>query len=81
MALRLVQEAFRAVKIPIVASGGIVSADDAMEFVVAGATAVQVGTATFLDPRAPQVIAEGIGRLLDSTREPELRAWIGTLKV
>ncbi|MCU0722620.1 MAG: dihydroorotate dehydrogenase [Planctomycetes bacterium] len=80
MALRLVQEAYRRVKIPIVASGGIVTADDAMEFVVAGATAVQVGTATFLDPRAPQLVAEGLARLLDSTSEPDLHAWIGTLK-
>jgi dihydroorotate dehydrogenase (NAD+) catalytic subunit len=80
MALRLVHEVFRAVKVPIVASGGIVSADDAMEFVVAGATAVQVGTATFLDPRAPQLGAEGLARLLDSTDEPDLRRWIGTLE-
>lgn len=57
LALRLVYEAARAVKIPVIGLGGILSGEDAAEFLIAGATAVQVGTATFADPRAPVRIA------------------------
>ena len=46
----MVYECWRAVKIPIVGMGGIANADDALEFIIAGATAVQVGTANFVDP-------------------------------
>ncbi len=53
IAVRLVWQAASVTSIPIVASGGIVSGEDAIEFLMAGATAVQVGTATFLDPEAP----------------------------
>jgi dihydroorotate dehydrogenase (NAD+) catalytic subunit len=52
IALRMVYETARAVKIPILGMGGIVTAEDAVEFLLAGATAVQVGTASYADPRA-----------------------------
>jgi len=64
LALRLVHEAARAVQIPIVASGGVSSAEDALEFVVAGATAIQVGTASFRRPDAISSIAQELRRLL-----------------
>ena len=76
VALRMVYEAARAVKIPVVGLGGIASGEDAAEFLVAGATAVEVGTATFWDPSAPLRIArelsrfcrrEGIARVSDLT--------------
>ncbi len=57
IALRLVYEAARTVKIPVIGLGGISSGEDAAEFLIAGATAVEVGTATFWDPRSPVRIA------------------------
>src|ERR1035438_1093240 len=54
-ALRLVYQAARAVKIPVIGLGGIASGEDAAEFLIAGASAVAVGTATFWDPRSPSV--------------------------
>ena len=56
----MVWEAARAVKIPVLGMGGIVSAEDAVEFLLAGATAVQVGTASYADPRAVERIAKGL---------------------
>ena len=60
LALRLVYEAVDAVRIPVVGLGGISNGRDAIEFLRAGAQAVQVGTATFVDPRAPVIIADQI---------------------
>jgi dihydroorotate dehydrogenase (NAD+) catalytic subunit len=62
IAIRMVHEAFRAVQIPVVGMGGIVRAEDAVEFMLAGATAVQVGTASFADPRAAENIATNLKR-------------------
>jgi dihydroorotate dehydrogenase (NAD+) catalytic subunit len=64
VALRMVYEAAQAVKIPVIGLGGIASGDDAAEFLIAGAHAVQVGTASFVDPRAPQRIAKELYRVL-----------------
>ncbi len=60
IALRMVYEAARAVRVPVVGMGGIASGRDALEFLVAGATAVQVGTTTFWDPKAPARIVREI---------------------
>jgi dihydroorotate dehydrogenase (NAD+) catalytic subunit len=60
IALRMVYEAARAVKVPILGMGGIVAAEDAVEFLLAGATAVQVGTASYADPRATERLARGL---------------------
>jgi dihydroorotate dehydrogenase (NAD+) catalytic subunit len=60
IALRMVYEASRAVKIPVIGLGGIVTAEDAVEFLLAGATAIQVGTASYADPRAIERIAKGL---------------------
>jgi dihydroorotate dehydrogenase (NAD+) catalytic subunit len=60
LALRLVMESARAVSIPVIGIGGIVRAEDAVEFLLAGATAVQVGTASYADPRATENIARGL---------------------
>jgi dihydroorotate dehydrogenase (NAD+) catalytic subunit len=60
IAVRMVHEAAQAVQIPIVGMGGILTAEDAVEFLLAGATAVQVGTASFADPRAVEKIANDL---------------------
>jgi dihydroorotate dehydrogenase (NAD+) catalytic subunit len=56
----MVYEAARAVSIPILGMGGIVTPEDAVEFLLAGATAIQVGTASYADPRAVERIAHGL---------------------
>ncbi len=60
IALRMVYEAARAVSIPILGMGGIVTPEDAVEFLLAGATAIQIGTASYADPRAVERIAHGL---------------------
>jgi dihydroorotate dehydrogenase (NAD+) catalytic subunit len=60
IAIRMVWEAARAVKIPVLGMGGITTPEDAVEFLLAGATAVQVGTASYADPRAVERIAHGL---------------------
>ena len=60
IAVRMVWEASNAVKIPVIGIGGIISAEDAIEFILAGATAIEVGTANFVNPRATIEITKGI---------------------
>jgi dihydroorotate dehydrogenase (NAD+) catalytic subunit len=60
IALRMVYEAARAVEIPVIGMGGIVTPEDAVEYMLAGATAVEVGTASFADPRATERLARGL---------------------
>jgi len=60
IAVRMVWEAAKAVTIPVIGLGGISTAEDAVEFLLAGATAVQIGTASFADPRATERIAQGL---------------------
>ncbi|KAA6464584.1 dihydroorotate dehydrogenase [Acidobacteria bacterium AB60] len=60
IALRMVYEASKAVSIPILGMGGIITPEDAVEFLLAGATAVQVGTASYADPRATERLAKGL---------------------
>ncbi len=62
IAIRMVWELARAVKIPVIGIGGIATAEDAVEFMLAGATAVQVGTASFADPLAAKKVKDGLGR-------------------
>jgi dihydroorotate dehydrogenase (NAD+) catalytic subunit len=64
VALRMVFEAARAVKIPVIGIGGIATGEDAAEFMIAGASLVEVGTATFWDPASPLRIARELEALL-----------------
>lgn len=64
VALRMVWQAAKAVKIPVIGIGGIMSADDAVQFLLAGASAIQVGTASFIDPCVSLTILEGIEEYL-----------------
>ena len=66
IALRMVWQAVGAVSIPVVGLGGILTGRDALEFIMAGATAVQVGTANFLDPKACTRITAEIGAWMDA---------------
>jgi dihydroorotate dehydrogenase (NAD+) catalytic subunit len=66
--------------LPIIGIGGIATADDALEFLVAGASAVQVGTATFYDPSASDRMIDELARLLDEGGVTEPGQIIGTLR-
>ena len=72
IAVRMVHEVFAAVKLPILGLGGIVRAEDAVEFLLAGATAVQVGTASYADPRAVENIANDLRRWCTSHKIPRV---------
>ena len=65
VALYMVYEVAGAVKVPVIGCGGIVTAGDALEFILAGASAVQVGTANFIDPRTPLDVLEGIEQFME----------------
>ncbi|MEG9435233.1 dihydroorotate dehydrogenase [Edaphobacter sp. HDX4] len=79
IAVRMVYEAFKAVKIPVVGMGGILRAEDAIEFMMAGATAVQVGTASYADPRAVENIANGMRKWCSSRQVERVRGLTGTV--
>ena len=76
-----VYEVAKAHNVPIIGQGGIVSADDAIEFMIAGATTVGVGTALFYDPMACQKINEGIEKYLARHDIPSVSRLIGTLSI
>ena len=80
IALRMVWEVARAVKIPVIGIGGIANASDAIEFMLVGATAVQVGSANFRDPLAAIKIVEGIHQYLER-RAVSARDLIGSAKL
>ena len=81
IALRLVYQATQAVRIPVVGMGGIATGIDAVEFLIAGATAVEVGTATFWDPQSPVRIAAELSRFLRSERISDVSRIVGTLEL
>lgn len=81
IALRMVWQVAQAVSIPVIGIGGIVTAEDALEFLIAGASAVQVGTANFINPRATIDILEGIEQYLKEMHISRLDQIIGTLSI
>ena len=80
IALRMVYQAAKAVKIPVVGMGGIATGEDAAEFMIAGATAVEVGTATFWDPASPARIARELGEFLAQQKVKQVSELTGTLR-
>ncbi|PYS41326.1 MAG: dihydroorotate dehydrogenase [Acidobacteria bacterium] len=78
--LRMVYQCVRAVKIPVIGLGGIVKAEDAIEYFLAGASAVQVGTASFYDPRAPLHVLEGLERFLKQRNLSSIRDIVGQMR-
>jgi len=81
IALRMVYEAARAVHIPIIGMGGIVTPEDAVEFLLAGATAVEVGTASYADPCATERLAKGLESWCRSHGVEKVSCLTGALKV
>jgi dihydroorotate dehydrogenase (NAD+) catalytic subunit len=81
VALRMVWQVTNAVKLPVIGIGGIMNATDALEFMLAGATAVQVGTANFLDPSAAQTIAQDMEKYLVEHRISDVNELIGALRM
>ena len=80
VALRMVWQVAKAVKIPVVGLGGICNARDAIEFLMAGATAIEIGTANFLDPAVTIKVRDGINDWLDSHGCKSVQEIIGTLE-
>jgi dihydroorotate dehydrogenase (NAD+) catalytic subunit len=80
IALRMVWQVAKAVKLPIIGIGGIMNAVDALEFMLAGATAVQVGTASFINPGAAQKIAEDMEAWLIANGVADIKSLIGALE-
>jgi dihydroorotate dehydrogenase (NAD+) catalytic subunit len=80
IALRMVWETVQAVALPVIGIGGIMDASDALEFLIVGAQAVQVGTANFVNPRATLEIAEGLKNYLVKKDIPDISQVIGSLK-
>jgi dihydroorotate dehydrogenase (NAD+) catalytic subunit len=80
VALRMVWQVSSAVPLPVIGCGGIMTGLDAVEFVMAGATAVQVGTATFREPRAPLHVLEGIERFMREEGVGDVRELVGAAK-
>ena len=79
VALRMVWQVAKAVKIPVVGLGGISTTEDAIEFLMAGASAVQIGTANFIDPAVSVKIAQGISRWLDQHKYKSVQEIIGAV--
>jgi len=79
VALRMVWQVAKAVKIPVVGLGGICTATDAIEFLMAGATAIEIGTANFIDPAVTIKVRDGINDWLDSHGCHSVQEIIGTL--
>jgi dihydroorotate dehydrogenase (NAD+) catalytic subunit len=81
LAVRMVYQAAQAVSIPIVGIGGITSARDALEFMIAGASAVQIGTANFFDPLSAVKVIRGLGEYCEKHGLQSIREIIGTLRI
>ena len=79
VALRMVWQVAKAVNIPVIGLGGISSATDAIEFLMAGATAIQIGTANFLDPTITIKVRDGINQWLDEHNISDVNDIIGSL--
>jgi len=81
IALKMVYDVKRRVSMPIIAMGGIMTAEDAIEFLITGATLVAVGTANFIDPKAPLKILAGIKTYMKENKMSDIHQLIGSLKI
>lgn len=81
IALRMVWQVYNAIKIPVLGMGGIMNAEDAIEFMLAGSAAIQIGTANFIDPQVSVKIIEGIGEYCKQNNISAVRDLIGALEV
>jgi dihydroorotate dehydrogenase (NAD+) catalytic subunit len=81
IAVRMVWQIAKAVKIPIVGIGGITTAEDALEFMVAGATAVAIGTANFVNPSVSLEVIEGIAEFMRREKLSSIKELVGSIKI
>lgn len=81
IALRMVWEVCKAVKVPVVGMGGVTSTTDALEFIIAGATAIGLGTVNFINPKAPEEIVSGMKQYMQESKISSLKEIRGSLKV
>ena len=77
----MVWQVAQAVKVPVIGMGGISNAIDAIEFMLAGASAVQIGTANFVDPQVTMKIIDGINQYLDENNFKSVNEIIGALEI
>ena len=80
VALRMVHQVAKSVKIPVIGLGGISSAKDAIEFLMCGATAIEIGTANFLDPAITIKVRDGINEWLDNHGVADIHEIIGAIQ-
>lgn len=80
VAVRMVYQAANAVSVPVIGMGGIANAEDALEFIMAGATAVSVGTANFYNPMATMEIVDGIAGFMEKNHVNDIKELIGCVK-
>ena len=80
VALRMVYQVANAIKLPVIGMGGIATAEDALEFIMAGASMVAVGTANFFNPRATLDVIEGIGAYMGENQIENIRELVGCVK-
>ena len=81
VAVRMVWQVAQVVEVPVIGMGGIATAEDALEFLIAGATAVSVGTANFIDPAATVKVIEGLGQFCVANSISDIRQLVGSLCV
>jgi len=81
VAVRMVWQVFQKVGLPIIGMGGIMSTEDALEFILAGASAIAIGTANFVDPQTPFKVKEGIREYLNKKGIGNFRELIGTINI
>lgn len=81
IALRMVWQTYNAVKIPVIGMGGISSWQDAIEFILAGSSAIQIGTHNFIDPAISEKVVDGIKEYLDKNNISSIQELIGALQV
>lgn len=81
VALKMVWQVFKAVKLPLIGIGGIMTAEDAIEFMLVGASAIQIGTANFVDPSASIKILEGIEEYFKRNKVNNVKELVGSLRV
>lgn len=79
VAVRMVYQTYQAVNIPIIGMGGIMNTNDAIEMILAGATAVSVGTANFTDPRAAEKVVEGIEQYMKQYNVADIKDLVGAV--
>jgi len=76
----MVYEVAGAVEVPVIGCGGITTASDAIEFIMAGASTIQVGTASFTNPRAPLDVLEGIEKFMEKEGVEDITELIGAAR-